>query len=271
MTLSPVNQSDKRHGFPWAFRCAIANRQSILMLILGFDTTSPEGGAALHRDGESLGDLHSDGKPNYSVALFEMTDRLLANAGVRLEDVDVFAAASGPGSFTGIRVGLAAAQGWAKAFGRPVRGVSVLEAMVEAARPQADVALPLLDARRSEFYGGVFRRDVGSGAASNSTGGFVLAGDAFAANAARIASVVTELTDAGNSAIDIIIREHDEAAIELAATLSSSVNRTKVPGFLAGAIVSVALRAAREGRLQQPEELDAWYIRRSDAEMKWRE
>ena len=241
------------------------------MLILGFDTTSPEGGVTLYRDSESLGDVHADGKANYSVALFEMTDRLLANAGVRLEDVDVFAAASGPGSFTGIRVGLAAAQGWAKAFGRPVRGVSVLEAMVEAAQPHGDVALPLLDARRGEFYSGVFRRGSAHGTKGVlSPGEFALDGEGFAANAARIASLVTQLTGGGNSAINIVIREHDQAALELASQLAPSVKRTAVPGFLAGAIVSVARRAAREGRLQQPEELDAWYIRRPDAEMNWR-
>ncbi|HXJ91437.1 MAG TPA: tRNA (adenosine(37)-N6)-threonylcarbamoyltransferase complex dimerization subunit type 1 TsaB [Terriglobia bacterium] len=239
------------------------------MLILAFDTTSPEGGVALYRDDASLGDLRADGKGNYSIALFEMTDQLLANACLRLEEVEVFAAASGPGSFTGIRVGLAAAQGWAKAFGRPVRGVSVLEAMVEAALPHADVALPLVDARRGEFYGGVFRRAVPTEAGSSLE--FVLAGDGFAANAERIASLAAELTGSGKAAIDMIIREHDQAALELAAALPSSANRIVVPGFLAPAIASVALRASREGRLQQPQGLDAWYIRRSDAEMNWRE
>jgi tRNA threonylcarbamoyladenosine biosynthesis protein TsaB len=242
------------------------------MLILGFDTTSPEGGVALHREGESLGDLRADGKANYSVALFEMTDRLLANACVPLQDVDVFAAATGPGSFTGIRVGLAAAQGWAKAFDRRVCGVSVLEAMVVAARPQGDAALPLLDARRGEFYGGLFRRhsrDETPG--TRSAGEFVLSGEGFAANAVRIASLMTELANGGNPAIDVIIREQDQAALEIATKLPASVKRTTVPGFLAGAIASAAFRAAREGQLQQPEELDALYIRRSDAEVNWRE
>jgi len=241
------------------------------MLILGFDTTSPEGGVALYRDSESLGDVHADGTANYSVALFEMTDRLLAKACVRLEHVDVFAAATGPGSFTGIRVGLAAAQGWAKAFGRPVLGVSVLEAMVDAAQPQSGAALPLLDARRGEFYGALFRR----GSAQETTGKrsaaeFALSGDGFAASAARIASLVTELMEGGNPAVEIIVRERDQAALELVSHLASPVKLTTVPGFLAGAIAGVALRAARDGQLQQPEELDAWYIRRSDAEMNWR-
>jgi tRNA threonylcarbamoyladenosine biosynthesis protein TsaB len=243
------------------------------MLILAFDTTSPEGGVAIYRDSESVGDVWAgaSGKVNYSVALFEMADRLLANAGLRLADMEVFAAATGPGSFTGIRVGLAAAQGWAKAFDRPVRGVSVLEAMVEAAQPQGDTALPLLDARRGEFYGGLFRRGTAPERGSESYQGFALAGDAFVADAARISSLIDELTPNGNSVIELIVREHDKAAIQLAAQFPSRAKVITVPDFLADAIASVALRAARKGQLQKPEELDAWYIRRSDAELNWRE
>jgi len=267
------------------------------MLILAFDTTSPEGGVALYRDYQRLGDVQAGGgaKVNYSVALFEMTDRLLTRTGLRLGDVEVFAAASGPGSFTGIRVGLAAAQGWAKAFDRPVRGVSALEAMVEAARPQGDTALPILDARRGEFYGGLFRRGTVGEAEGPQSGGFSLEGEGFAASAVSVLSLVSQLAGgegvsrpdtpdagpglapakgdprAGPTTIEVIVREHDQAAIELAAQFPAAVKRTTVPGFLVGAIACVALRAAREGRLQRPEELDAWYIRRSDAELNWRE
>ena len=128
------------------------------MIILAFDTTSEHGGVAIYRDLERLGEAENQGNANYSVTLFEMTDRLLARLNLTLRDIDLFAVATGPGSFTGIRVGVAAAQGWAQAFERPVRGISVLEAMVEAARRETDWAVPLLDARRAEFYAAVFRR-----------------------------------------------------------------------------------------------------------------
>src|SRR5437867_2965882 len=128
------------------------------MIILAFDTTSEHGGVAIYRDLERLGEAENQGNANYSVTLFEMTDRLLARLNLTLRDIDLFAVATGPGSFTGIRVGVAAAQGWAQAFGRPVRGVSVLEAMVEEARPEAVWAASVLDARRGEFFVGLFRR-----------------------------------------------------------------------------------------------------------------
>src|SRR5947208_289269 len=129
------------------------------MLVLAFDTTSEHGGAAIYRDLERLTCARNQGSANYSVTLFQMVEGVLAQLNLGLRDIESFAVATGPGSFTGIRVGIAAAQGWAQAFGRPVWGVSVLEAMVEEARPEAVWAAPVLDARRGEFFVGLFRRD----------------------------------------------------------------------------------------------------------------
>src|SRR5207237_9665483 len=98
----------------------------------------------------------------------QMVEGVLAQLNLGLRDIELFAVATGPGSFTGLRVGLAAAQGWAQAFGRPVRGVSVLEAMVEEARPEAVWTVPVLDARWGEFCVGLFRRDGESCPASGS-------------------------------------------------------------------------------------------------------
>ena len=239
------------------------------MLILAFDTTSPEGGAALFREDESLGEARAAGKVNYSVALFEMVERLLSEAGLRMAEVDLFAAATGPGSFTGIRVGLAAAQGWARAFERPVRGVSVLEAMVEAARPAGPVAVPLLDARRGEFYLGVYRR-AAVDSAGGASGAFALSGEGLALDSENLAALAADLAREHASGVTFIAREQDQAALEMLRSLPGSIARAAVPGFMAGALARVARQAAREGRLQQPRELDAWYIRRSDAEMNWR-
>jgi tRNA threonylcarbamoyladenosine biosynthesis protein TsaB len=241
------------------------------MLILAFDTTSPYGGAALYDDHEPLVELRHEGTKSYSIALFDMVDRLLLEAGARLPDVELFAAATGPGSFTGIRVGLAAAKGWARALGRPVCGVSVLEAMVEAARPQGRAALPLLDARRKEFYLGVFLRGGPTGELSASDEHFSLSGEGRALDAARIAALLDELTRHSQAGVTLIAGEQDQAALELLRRLPATLERKMVPNYLAGPVARVALRAARAGRLQRPEELNAWYIRRSDAELNWRE
>ena len=236
------------------------------MLILAFDTTGPHGGAALYRGAASLGEARPSGKANYSVALFEMAGRLLAGCGQRLADVELFAAATGPGSFTGIRVGLAAAQGWAGAFGRPVRGVSALEAMVEAAQPAAGIAVPVLDAHRGELYFGVYRRAAASGAGESA---FALSGEGGVMPPGGVVALVTALAREAGVPVTVVAREQDAAARELAAGLGEAACAV-VPDFLAASVAQAAWRAAREGRLQQPCELDAWYIRRSDAELNWR-
>ncbi len=121
------------------------------MLVLAFDTTSERGGAAIYRDSEPLAAVLNEEKPNYSVTLFQMVERLLERTRLSLQDMELFAVANGPGSFTGIRVGLAAAQAWSKATGRPARGVSVLEALVTEARAHG-LAEVLALTRKPTFF-----------------------------------------------------------------------------------------------------------------------
>jgi len=244
------------------------------MLILAFDTTSEHGGAALYRDHHCLAEIQNSGAANYSRALFEMVDRLLAETRLRLGDVDLFAAATGPGSFTGIRVGLAAAQGWAEAFARPVRGLSVLEAMAEASRPRAGTVVPLLDARRGEFYLGVFRAGDAAPAPAGTAASedeFALAGEALVLGPAAVVTLFETLRRNDGPQVAAIAREGDAAARELGKRLPASVELILTPDFVVGAIGCLALRAARGGKLQKAEELDACYVRRSDAELHWRE
>lgn len=244
------------------------------MIILSFDTTSAQGGAALSRDLQILGELRAGGSANYSVQLFEMTNRLLALEGLRLPDVELFAVATGPGSFTGIRVGLAAAQGWARALGRPVRGVSVFEAMLAQANPPGSIAVPLLDARRGEFYLGVFRHGAQT-PITPSPGHWTQQGDGLVLDPARIAALMDELESGRGGGVTFVFHEDDNAAGELCQRLSAGREPggqpISVPGFLPGAIARVAWQTAGEGRLQGPDDLDAYYIRRSDAELNWRE
>jgi len=242
------------------------------MLILAFDTTSQRGGAGIYRDGECLAAVANEAPANrYSVTLFEMVDHLLREVRTRLaapafslRDIDVFAVANGPGSFTGIRVGIAAAQAWATAFDRPVFGVSVLEAMVAQAPPETGYAVPILDAHRGEFYLGMFRRAAGAQAST-----FTPAGEGWVLKPEGIAPFLAAQLPDGASA-GCLTREHDSAAQALRASLPQELHWQEVPGTLVPGIAHLALEAHRQGQLQSPAELDAYYIRRSDAELNWR-
>jgi tRNA threonylcarbamoyladenosine biosynthesis protein TsaB len=235
------------------------------MLILAFDTTNERGGAGIFRDGKCLAVERSDGRANYSVLIFEMVERLLAETRLQLSEIDLFAVANGPGSFTGIRVGVAAAQGWATAFGRPVCGVSVLAAVVAQARPETEWAAPILDARRAEFYAGLFRRVPAAGAAT-----YEAQGEGWISKPVQLAETLAQKLPA-HAALTLLAREHDQAACNFSGNLPGAFHWQVVPGLLVSAIAGIALEANARGRLQSPAELDACYIRRTDAELHWQE
>jgi tRNA threonylcarbamoyladenosine biosynthesis protein TsaB len=113
------------------------------MLILAFDTATDVATSALVSDGEVLGE-----RVSRAVTLLEDLDALLRQAGARTGDIEALAVGIGPGSFTGVRVGLATARGLALALDVPVAGVSTLDALAAG----APGALPVVDARRREVF-----------------------------------------------------------------------------------------------------------------------
>lgn len=130
------------------------------MRVLGIDTSGRRGGVAVVEDGRILASLQHEAPKGFGDVLYPLIEQVLASAGVRLDEIDLFSAAAGPGSFTGVRVGLTAAKALGEALDKPVVGVSNLEALAAACeqRPCAVV----LDARRQETYGAVFGKQLES-------------------------------------------------------------------------------------------------------------
>jgi tRNA threonylcarbamoyladenosine biosynthesis protein TsaB len=113
------------------------------LITLAFDTATDVATTAVVEDGEVVGERRSR-----AVTVLQDADALLRQAGVKLSLVDGLAVGTGPGSFTGLRIGLAAARGLALALDVPVAGVSTLDALAAG----APGALPVIDARRREVF-----------------------------------------------------------------------------------------------------------------------
>lgn len=129
------------------------------MQLLALETSTTLGSCALWRDGQSIERVCPTGQ-SHSETLLPLVKNLLAEAGMRLDQLDAIAFGAGPGAFTGLRVACGVAQGLAVGAGLPVVPVGTLDAMAWASG--ADNCLVLLDARMGEVYSGCFERSAGT-------------------------------------------------------------------------------------------------------------
>jgi tRNA threonylcarbamoyladenosine biosynthesis protein TsaB len=211
--------------------------------ILAVDTTGEFGSIALSDGGRLLEEAALHSPEGFGHVLFDEILALLGRHGVSVADLDGFASAAGPGSFTGVRVGLTAVKGLAEATGRKVVAVSNLEALAWfGSRPLRAV---VMDARRGEVYGAVYDADL------------------------RLVQdeAVMKFVDwiGGLPAGDV------ELVAGGFVPPVSDFPVTQAPLALAGAIASIAALRFADGLAKDPAAIDANYVRRSDAELLWRE
>ena len=127
------------------------------MLILAFESSARPASAALVRDGRLLAQSLQCSALTHSRTLLPMAEDLLKNTGVKLEELDAIAVAHGPGSFTGIRIGVSTVKGLCWGAEKPRVGVSTLEAMAWHGLAAGGVICPVMDARRAQVYNALFR------------------------------------------------------------------------------------------------------------------
>ena len=131
------------------------------MLILAFETSAKAGSVALMEEGKLLGENYCNTGLTHSQTLLKMAEDLLASCGYTPQDVGAVAVAAGPGSFTGVRIGVAAAKGYAWGSQIPCCGVSTLEAMALSLGIWDGYVVGVMDARRSQVYTATFLAEVG--------------------------------------------------------------------------------------------------------------
>ncbi len=136
------------------------------MNVLGIETATRVCGAAVAAEGRVHSDAWVESRNVHAERLMSVIEQALGAAGVALGAIDAVAVSEGPGSFTGLRVGVSAAKGLAYATGKPLTGVPTLLALAEravraSAVPEGTIIVPLLDARREEVYYQMFRQENG--------------------------------------------------------------------------------------------------------------
>jgi tRNA threonylcarbamoyladenosine biosynthesis protein TsaB len=228
------------------------------MLILALDTTTRAGSCALARDGIVLREEASDASRPPAARLPADLMALLSNAGSTLDAVEAFAVATGPGSFTGLRIGIATMQGLAFATGKPLIGVSGFDALASIAAATLrypSILAPWVDAWRGEVYAAVYERgrEVIPSVVAEPTA-LLRQLDARMASDAT-ANQITFIGDGAVAYREVIL-----------STLGSrgQIAEPTVP-LLAGAIARLAEAAAATGELPPPHAIRPLYVRRPDA------
>jgi tRNA threonylcarbamoyladenosine biosynthesis protein TsaB len=232
------------------------------VIVLALDTCDRRGDVTLLKGDTVASHVCHDDEQDYSSWLLPAVEQALKQGGVGMKGVEGFGAAAGPGSFTGVRVGLTTVKAWVEVYGKPVVAVSRLKALAEQAAGDADLIGCWMDARRSQVYGATYKR---------TPSGLELVGDEVVIAPEKFLGAALEVTGSARIAwattdpgcladLDVWKRR---AALHEPLHVSD--------GYLGPTIARMAAKDLAAGRSVDVLKLDANYVRRSDAEIFWRD
>ena len=238
------------------------------MRVLAIDTSTPSGGIAALEDKHLLGHVFTGSHDDYSTRFFPELRSLLDNLRLRVADFDVYAVTAGPGSFTGLRVGLTTVKAWAEVHGKLIAPVSGLQAVAVQASEATEYVAAVLDGRRGQIFGGLYRRN---GEDLEPVGDeVVMRAEEFLTD---VYSRLPRVRTARNAiaAISFASPEPKLFSAVLASSVLAGARGEKVSADLAPWIGKLAFDLARRGESVDALSLDAHYVRRSDAESYWKD
>jgi tRNA threonylcarbamoyladenosine biosynthesis protein TsaB len=225
------------------------------MLTLAVDTTAEFGSVALADESGVREEVLLHEPAGFSGVLFGQIGALLQRQNVDVRQIEMFAGASGPGSFTGVRVGLAAVKGLAEVLARPAAAVSNLEALALFGNTNARATV--IDARRGEIYGALF-----DGEGQSLIPETVVAFPLFLK--------LLEQTTFDQTTFEWICADFAPFLPALAGTPFERMPVRAAPRALAGAIAQLAICRLAQGDPCEAASIEANYVRRSDAELLWK-
>lgn len=231
------------------------------MITLAIDTCDRRGSVAVRRHGVLLAARRHEGDVDYSSWLLPAVHNALWEAGSRLDELGLLGVATGPGSFTGLRVGLTTVKAWAEVYGTPLVGISRLEALANRGPAAAAYIAACYDAHRGQSFGGLFERQ--------RTG---------------LKLVEPEVVVEPGAFLDLVAKRCGTEAVRWVALdpeLISSQKRWQERAAigdelmpytegLADSVGELAEQRAGRQEFSDPIALDANYLRRSDAELYWK-
>jgi tRNA threonylcarbamoyladenosine biosynthesis protein TsaB len=242
------------------------------MLILAIDTSATLGSIAVAQDESLLGVRSALSPEGFSTRLFREVESLTKGLGISLHDIDLYAVNGGPGSFTGLRVGLTAVKAWAEVYQKPVAAVSGLAAVAAQSSGMAggtrggigrgpgdggrEYVIPVIDARRGQIYGGTYRRG---------TEGLEACGEGCVMAASEFLCDLHERF--GKCEPTFVTPDPEILRIPLMQSQFSGSRLEVASPVLAPWIAQLGLWEMRRGTCVDALHLEANYIRRADAEM----
>ena len=241
------------------------------MITLAIDTCEARGSVAIRKSGRLAALRRHDTVADYSSWLLPAVQDVLSESGTAMDDVQLLAVATGPGSFTGLRVGLTTAKAWVEVYGTPIIGVSRLEAMALSVDLETRYVAAWYDAQRGQMFGALYRRP-SSLHARPEAGPYK-----FEIQEAEMVIAPQEFLS--------FVEEHSRAESVAWVSLDPGL-LTSLEGWaehrdrgetvircdsqLADGIGEIAEERAKNSEFTDVLQLDANYVRRSDAEIFWK-
>lgn len=231
------------------------------MIVLAIDTCDARGSVALLRDGDVLKVVARDSAEDYSSWLLPAVNEVLSGSRLAMGAVDGYAAAAGPGSFTGVRVGLTAVKAWSEVYQKRIAAVSRLEALAVEASGGTDWVAAFFNAQREQVFGAIYQRN---GTALMRLGEeMVIAPGKYVEAAAELAK--SEKISWVTMDAECLVSDEVWKAREKRLEKVQSVSSVRAP-----MIGRLGMAALAEGRGTDALALDANYVRRPDAEIFWK-
>jgi tRNA threonylcarbamoyladenosine biosynthesis protein TsaB len=231
------------------------------VLILALDTCDARGSVALLRDASLLHTEAHLTAEDYSSWLLPAVARVQTAASITMRDINLYAVAAGPGSFTGVRVGLTTVKAWSEVYSQPIAAVSRLEAVAAECSGSAPYVAAFIDARRNQIFAALYRR-----------------------RAPALERVEEEMVIDPDKFLDWCISKVGSRPIDWVSTdlhcitstqrwssrLALNETMQQVSALLAPRIGQLGYQRKQQNQLTDALSLDANYVRRSDAELFWK-